>query len=404
MKFVLTVGLLFFILKTANSQVFNSNMNSLYFFQIANKYPDIPKNSKLWKEGNLEITDFKATNKPNLMNGPGEINYVINYQTLKIKSEGNIIIKPVIFSYIDTEKSFLNTNEAALQESLFYFQVLFDYIELRTRYFQKDVDSKLFDNQFFVNDFMNFEVQKAQKDIQLFNQKIAESSTSNLVIIKDSIIQLLNQNPIEILPRNIDRNFGFAYGFGLSNQIIGNKNTDINNTNFGFGWYTSALYKKFEFCFDMNFYFSKFNNTNYFNFQGNTNNSLFGGFIGMYTGYTVLNTKKSRILPYLGVAFMGFSPNQNQNNTIINNEKYSFNTFGCYIGFCYDFKIRTKYIFGRGLTYKNDFNIRFKLNYIPPYFTQKFYYDNTLMVSILFSGNARFIKKNYQETRKVDLF
>ncbi len=404
MKFIFTFVFVIFTLKSVVAQFFYPYMNSYSYFQIANKYPDIPKNSKLWKEGNLEITDFKATNKSSKVDGPGEINYVINYQNLKIKSEGNVIVKPVIFSYIDTEKSFLNTKDASIQESLFYFQVLFDYIELRTRFFQKDLDNKLLENQYFYTDFLNSEIQNAQKDIQAFNQKIAEANTSNLVLIKDTLTQLLNQNPIEILPKNVDRNFGFAYGFGMSNQFIGNNTSDIKNLNFGFSWYTSALYKKFEFCFDMNFYFSRFKNLNYSYLNGNSNNSLFGGFLGLYTGYTVLNTQKSRILPYVGVAFMGFSLNQNQNNPVVNREKYNLNSFGYFIGLSYDLKIRTKYIFGRVLPLKNDFNVRFKLSYLPPYSTQKALFDNTFLVSVLLSGNTKFIKKYNQENRKIDIF
>lgn len=374
------------------------------FYENASKKIDVPINSKLWKEGNLEKSDFKGNSENTNPYQPGELSYVINFQTLKVKNENNIIVKPIIYSYIDTEKSYLNAHDNNVQTTIFYFQVLFDYIELKTRYFQKEVDEKIFDNQFYLNDFMNFEIQRVQQDIKKFNIRISELEDSKLIFIKDSILKVIFETPVIALPKNKNRNFGVAYGVGLTHQLIGNSNTDIKNSNFGIGWYFSALYKKLEFCFEMNLLSSEYKNTFYTLQNGQINNKLIGGFFGIYTGYNILDTKRSRILPYIGVCFTGYGPISNQKNPIVDFPKVNKNSLGYFIGLSYDLKLRNKYIFTRGIPYKNDFNIRFKLNYFPPYSTQNGFYDNTFLISILFSGNARFIKKDIGESRKIELF
>lgn len=258
---------------------------------------------KYWKDGNLTWSDFQA--KPT-KNNPTYLAYVLMYQTDK-KTFNDVNYYGVFAdAYIDKSLSFVHHNLKD-KHHLKYNQVIFNLVELHKRKLQKRIYT--LDNIFEINPLFSDAKSQLERKVLDFQEEgnygIQKEVTEKWLL--ETTEELAATNSFEI-PDFKKSNWTYGLNGGVDFGLYGGEYNKLFNNTIAISLGFEFSYKKIFMGVNMNFTNSKLNtdlNKGSFMIPKGERSSI--GLLNAYFGYPVYETKKFRIIPFVGygVTFLG---------------------------------------------------------------------------------------------------
>ncbi|WP_026775892.1 hypothetical protein [Polaribacter sp. Hel_I_88] len=283
---------------------------------------------KFWEDGKLTWEDFQG--KPN-QNNPTYLAYVLMYQT--DKKVINDITYFGVFSdaYIDKSLSYVHNNLKD-EHHLNYNQVIFNIVEIHKRKLQKRIYT--IDNIFNINSLFSDTKNQLEGEILNFQEEGSygiQKDVTEKWLLKTT--QLLASTNIFEIPDYRKSNWTYGLYGGVDFGVYGNEYSEIFNNTIALSLGFEFSYKKVFMGLNMNITNSKLNkdlvdDTLIIPKGEKSTISVLNG----YFGYPVYESKKFRILPFVGYGVQLFGEAGDQD------DKQEISAGASIFGLNFDFK------------------------------------------------------------------
>lgn len=170
----------------------------------------IAQSNKEWIEGKLTWEDFTERAYRQEIS---ELKYNFEYQTGRQKYGDTVVVRNIVYAYIDRKQSWINP-EYKTEQYLKYNQVIFDIIEIYRRKLQKESD--ILGDMFYVEGEFQILYDSCTYEIERFYKESKGGSDLKSIIywewkVSDELVRHTNIS----IPEFENRSFGYGMHFGM---------------------------------------------------------------------------------------------------------------------------------------------------------------------------------------------
>lgn len=286
---------------------------------------------KYWKDGKLQIQDFKGEPKTYIIS---KLNYNFGYKTHKLYTKDTTFVFIKGDSYMYRNSSWINKRYNN-NDYLKYNQVIFNLIELQTR----ELQNKLYtsNNVIEYDSNLNKYSQILSSNIEEF--KIESKEGENISIINkwsDKTNSDLKQYNLDTIPKYTKSNWGYGMHLGIGASYFSNSLGDHfgNSLNMEVGF--DLAYKKSNIFLNFTLGGTSVDKTYIHKDVWKKDDNLRFSNINLSYGYNVLNNSKFKIIPFVGLQYIDFSKGSKDDDDLVHLDNINF-----ILGINSDFKIKT---------------------------------------------------------------
>ena len=288
---------------------------------------------KEWTDGKLTWEDFVERKSEQTYS---ELEYFLGYDTKKQKYGDTIITRIIAQSYVDRKLSWINP-EYKNEQYLRYNQVIFDIVETYRRRLQLELDkaNSLFEVENRFRTIYSF----CAAEISKFNEGSNSGHDLNSIIFwEQKTSEILARFPEKSMPEFENRSFGYALHAGLgAGSFTGSIGEHFSPTfNFMFGF--DLAYKKSILYLNGTLAGSKVRKDYIADESWYKNQSVGVAIIDVSYGYALLDNRKLRLAPFVGLGITELSRGNKDNK----DDTQSLVDCNAIFGLNADYKLRTR--------------------------------------------------------------
>lgn len=294
-------------------------------------------NQRLWEDGKLSWDDFKGAPFTSSAHAT-ELNYQLSYATVKKRIGDTTLYAFQTKNYFNPNISWVK-NSYKSEELLRYNQVLFDILEVHRRRLQSTLHR--IDDLYLAEEKFRTQYQNCNDEIKRFQEDTKSGTdTSALEYWKQRIAQELSDNPLELVPKLTDRNFGCGINVGLGTGVLTGTVSDFFTPTFNFMF-------GFDFAYKNTILFLNATLAGNSVKREYTEDGLLWpenlktgvAIIDVSIGQILLDNAKHKITPFVGLGILEFTAAEREGEEY---EEHRIVDYGLIYGVNYDFKIRNK--------------------------------------------------------------
>lgn len=306
----------------------------IVFWLVCNLVNGYSQSQRFFEEGLLENNDLMYVNQLDSINYNPSFN--IGYLLVKYKQKDSVLFVPRVISYFEIDRSNLGSSTYS-KDFLNYNQAVFNVYEIEARKLQKVV----IEQDFITNGNLLLKSTIDSIEAQLdFFKKFSNNGKDTLVVNKilEQTNRELKESELYWLPELKKRNFSgglfVGYSQGFTTQYLKPIIPSLYGTELG----VNLFYKKFGSITSITLMSSIDNKSEQSGVRFTTEDYI-GGSLNFGTfslTYLLLDTKKHRIYPFLGLAFSDVSLGRNDT-------EFSTRSLAYGVYYNYKFKKRVDY-------------------------------------------------------------